>query len=829
MPPAIDQETRYLLAAPEAVIASVSEDMGNPDWNDAAQRVLIVRLSPFEDVAGSSAHLFLFSQCRSELNRAYIDFAFFPDARDRAILSARSLPFYYGLESGRAPEDFDLILVSNAFTLELVNLGYLFGPRLPSRSSARSRYEGRLPIVILGGSNAAAAGAALFPGAEDEASSDSLVDGIFFGEGEAAAAHSAARSATAALARALAGDPSAPRSSRLAAAAEVAGFWPALSGKNVSRAVARPYPAPLVSYPVLNSKEASTARLQISSGCHGLCSFCLEGWDRRPYREVPIGELLAAARELRARTGAETLELHSFNFNTHSSILGLIFELGRIFKRVNLMSQRVDVLARHPALIEAELAADKRSFTLGIEGISRRMRAFYRKGLGDEELAGCAAALIRPGVRELKLFYIISGIEAEEDFEELSLFASRLSEGKRERSTGTRILASAGFLVRLPFTPLQYAAPCLDRGRLEAVARRMRAICETEGIEFRTASDYGEHLADQLLALGGRALGSWLESAPAEGAAYDGGLSKLSAASLERFARGERLLGPDLLGEKGDDWMPPLSFLEAPMKALRENYRLAAAGEDRSPCLGLTGSEKGECSGCGACEEAEDVARITGHSISGVDDPGGRSASRIARLVEAKRRLASIFVRFELPESLARSRPEYRSSWLSRRIAERSPRESRALLEVEDALYGRLLERYWGEAAYILRGPEADRLRAAAEKSGLEILDESPKPERIEIEARFPIGTAGRARSELDAWLRDERIEVVETRAASGRRLECPPKSAKKGIVYHAELGSTGDEFSVRLSLGAKARPDEWLKRLSAADQRSASIRALPS
>jgi len=63
-----------------------------------------------------------------------------------------------------------------------------------------------------------------------------------------------------------------------------------------------------------------------------------------------------------------------------------MFELCRVFRRVNFMSQRLDILAGSPALVSAELAADKRSFTLGIEGISERMRRYYRKGIDEVEI-----------------------------------------------------------------------------------------------------------------------------------------------------------------------------------------------------------------------------------------------------------------------------------------------------------------------------------------------------------------------------------------------------------------------------------------------------------
>ena len=148
----------------------------NPDFADAAYRVLIVRLSPFRDVDKSIPHLFLFQEVRQALPDAFIDLAFFPTAAQRERFERDDVPFLLGTQSLRSADEFDLILISNAYTLELINLPYLLiHSRIPLFSSQRGP---EWPIIILGGSNALATQAII---RED---GDSLVDGIFFGEGE---------------------------------------------------------------------------------------------------------------------------------------------------------------------------------------------------------------------------------------------------------------------------------------------------------------------------------------------------------------------------------------------------------------------------------------------------------------------------------------------------------------------------------------------------------------------------------------------------------------------------------------------------------------------
>lgn len=92
--------------------------------------------------------------------------------------SSNKIPFFLGIQSLRPINDFDLVLISNSFTLELFNLPYLFlNTGIPALKSERQTLS---PILIMGGSNALMAQCAISP------DSDSFIDALFFGEGEGA-------------------------------------------------------------------------------------------------------------------------------------------------------------------------------------------------------------------------------------------------------------------------------------------------------------------------------------------------------------------------------------------------------------------------------------------------------------------------------------------------------------------------------------------------------------------------------------------------------------------------------------------------------------------
>jgi len=797
LPEAPDPGLGPLLSASRALPGEASVSLGNPDFDEASSRILIVRLSPWKDVDRSQAHLFLFSEARAALPRAFIDFTFFPERSDRDLLGRRARqegkagPFFFGIASGRQAADFDLVLVSNAFGLELVNLPWLFSTSgLPFRSSAR-RGLAPCPIFVLGGSNASGTGAIV---RED---GDSFVDGIFFGEGEGAAGRLCA----------ILAEGGGGREERLERASrEVEGFWSSSDpGRTVGIRRLKTSPPPLVDPPNLSSASSGTVRLQISAGCPGLCSFCFEGWDRRPYRELPEGEVLAAARELKRNTGADSLEVYSFNFNTHERIASLIFELGRIFRRVNLMSQRLDILAEVPGLLEAELAGDKRSFTLGVEGISRRMRAYYRKGIGDDELERLTGLLVRPGVKELKLFYIISGLEEAADLEDFAAFARRLDGVRRDRAQGLRILVSAGYLVRLPRTPLQHAPLCLDRSLLEGLAKAMAASCDANGLEFRLAADFGEYATDQLLGLAGSALADWLESAPGAGFAYDGTLSRGAWPSLADFARKRGLMDAAFLGEKGEGWRPPLAFLSDDDAVLWHEYLEARSRHDRESCLGEG------CKGCGACPDREAMAAIGSHRI---EAPDRSLVERITRLTAAKAAFKPVYAAVDLPPGLSGATEAYLGAWLMRRLMHGAPGSELLLFEARECLFsGReewgLPEGFTGRTAFALYGPRPERLLELLALSGLEALSSRPEPASIRVEIALPFrGTGSRdddATEALGLWLTSAFVGFTERTLPGGRSFLVSPRDRKKALFLEVAYGVADDLTRISLQVGPRA------------------------
>jgi hypothetical protein len=787
-------ENRHLVSCPplpppESVVERPSSNptLGNPSFAAASARVLVLRLSPWRDVAASSPHLFLAQAVRRALPDTFLDFAFLPPAAERRRLHAAGRPLIAGIQSRQGLAAFDLVLVSNSFLIETVNLpALLLDAGLPVWSCNR---PAAAPAVVLGGSNACASHCLVRPDGH------AVPDAIFFGEGDDAVApflrawHAAA------------GQAKRPR--LLAAAATADGFWVAGATERVRQAVATGEPdPPLAPFPLLNGDAADTVRLPASRGCPCFCAFCFEGFERKPYREIPAASLLDHARRLKAASGARAVELDAFTLNTHAGLAPLVVGLSRLFERVSCKSQRVDLLARQPALVPLELAAGKRSFTLGIEGVSARLRAFLNKSLADDDIDAAVRQLLTAAVREIKLFYLITGHETEADLAEFRGFLQRLASWRAGPRRPTRVIFSFGYLVRMPRTPLRHDRLFLERAPLERLAGALERLCTRAGGEFRLASTWSEYQATQLLAAGDHRLAPIVAALAADGWLYDGSPPDAYARRLQEALAAAGLLDAAFAQPKPRGHRFPFDFLDSPVGAdfLWRQYEAAAAARDTGYCLGDT------CRTCGAC--ADDAARGSLARHPRVPDMPASAAAEAAALVRAKQRLPPLFLRVRLDPSFSLAAPEWTSARLLQLLLAACPEEADNVLSVEEALFTApaTRERFpvpAGETVVAVKAWDPSRVAwPPAERV-------SPFVPGAFAAAAWQVLTAlppQAAENALAAWLRAARLPFTLRREPDGAaRFDPAPAALRKGIVLAAACRADGGRTCVSLTLAPKA------------------------
>ena len=792
---------------------------GNVAFDAAPLRVLILRLSAWRDVSNSAPHLFLAQHVRRALPEAWIDFAFLPQPDDCRLLRAAQLPLAPGVQSRRGLAAFDLVLVSNSFTLETVNLPLLLldaglAPWADERPAGA-------PTVILGGSNAFASHGLVRPDGVG------VADAIFFGEAEESLVpFLQAWQRAASLGK---------RERLQQAAATVDGFWVTgawpLPEHPVRQAVAQGAAAAPSVYPLLDSESADTARLQAAFGCPAFCSFCFEGYERKPYREVPAVALLQQARELKAASGARCVELDAYTLNSHAEAAQLIAGLSRLYERVSFKSQRVDILAAQPELVSLELAAGKRSFTLGVEGISERLRAFLNKSITDDEMDRTLENLLGRSVREIKLFYLITGHEVAADLAAFGAFTRQLGARISGARLTTRVVFSFGYLVRMPNTPLRHDRLFLEREPMERIAAELERMCKRSDFEFRLASAWSDYFVAQVLAAGDYRLAPIVVELARAGCRYDGETTADYAQRLQAAMQAAGLWDECFLSEKPGKHRFPFDFVATGISAkfLWKQYQAACKGRESGYCLG------GACLACGACRSTAGRKALTGRARI-PEIPHGTVAA-VDALVRNKQRLPLLHCRVRLGDAFAGASAAWTSARLLQLLLAALPEELENLLAAEEALFTAPDNRDRfpvpaGETVIALKAWDLRRLEARmqalcsgkqalpADAAGLTVLEVLPAftPGRF-TSARWQLACAAPV-AEVEgvavAWLKELHLPFTLRRLEAGASFELAPAAVRKGIVLAAGCRRDGARSLFEITLTPKANPIALLRRLPA-------------
>jgi radical SAM superfamily enzyme YgiQ (UPF0313 family) len=564
-------------------------------------RLLIARLSTAMDTRDSFTHLFLYELAKKE-GEIFPDLAYLPPQQDTRLFEKGGVPWLLGTTSKRGPLDFDLIGFSNSFAAELMNLPVMMKKSgLPLRKSERLEHP-EIPLVLLGGANALYTSIFWI--------SDPPVDGIFLGEdpGRISALFRICREGKRAQKQ---------KAEVLAELETVAGFFQPDSIKKTRRyfdfesaAHDAMEEAPVL---FLDDSKIGTGHIQISEGCPCFCSFCSESFNRKPYREVPAATVREQALRMKAGMGLSKMELSSFNFNMHSDFYRILWELSQLFDIIGLKSQRFDLLARDPDMPAYLHAIGKTSLTCGIEGISNRLRRYLHKNLKEEELHKSLEVLFRFPLRELKLFFIATGIEEEKDYTEFGGFLEFLAALRAARRP--RFIFSVTPLLRFPWTPLEFEEGTPPE-RMQAVLRKIKALVTASGFEFRQSASLSDYVLSQLLvrASDERITKAFLRTIEETGEIYYKEVSQSFLNRLQYRLRGEGLDIEELLrGHSVEEGVQkPWALLEPGVdrEFLARQFRLSRAFRERPYCLG-SDRKTGVCIGCGACRDDSYKEKLT--------------------------------------------------------------------------------------------------------------------------------------------------------------------------------------------------------------------------
>lgn len=749
-------------------------------------KVLILRLSNSRDTAASSTHRVLADLVCVAAPAAEIDFAFLPSKR---------APRVAGHSSGRDWSAFDLVLVVNAFVQEVLNLPWLLHANgLSPWATAR---PDAFPPVLMGGSNAFASQGLVMPDGQ------AVPDVLFFGEAEDSLPEFIRRWLTSA----------GGKRERLAQAARgLDGFW--VTGEipcspPIRQAVARSLATQSMRHPLPDVETSGTVRLSVGSGCAAFCSFCFEGYERKPYREFTQNEILTHARNLKISCGARVAELDAFNLNSYAHLVPLVEQCTRLFDKVSFKSQRADGIAACPEIIDLERAAGKSSFTLGIEGISARMRAFLCKSLSDQALSASLRALLDRRVRELKLFFILTAHETPEDLAAFGEFCAHLKGWLDAPAACTRVVLSFGRLVRMPNTPLVYDRLFLDEAEWRFCVDGVAAACRRAKLECRFAFDWPDYLGTQLLAACHHEDANAIVALACGGLSYHAPWRDQDANSLRAT-----LQHLECRPRNANHNFPFVERVVAEAH-LEKRWEDARQFIDGDYCLGST------CSGCGACADAAERGAITGHSRA--LHISSSAIEAIARIEADKRRLMPSYLRVDLPDDFAEHSAGWTAARLMQLLLERHPEQVGNLLAATECLFSA------GENEQRLTIPSGETiiaLKAWDSAISGQLVTDAPF-RATPLQEAFVPGVFSRATWHIfsstplretaqsaSSWLTGLHLSHTLRRDGTAWRLDLAAAAIKKNAVYELHVRPEADGSCVCITFSAKACVHDLLARL---------------
>jgi radical SAM family uncharacterized protein len=222
-------------------------------------------------------------------------------------------------------------------------------------------------------------------------------------------------------------------------------------------------PAPTTRFIVPNIDVVhNRVSVEVMRGCTRGCRFCQAGMITRPQRERNVDEIVRAAEEAVAVTGAEELALLSLSSSDYTDVLKLVTKIGEKFANrhltISLPSLRIDTVS--VALMEQ--LKDRRSggFTLAPEAATERMRRIINKFIPDEQLLETAREIYARGWVNLKLYFMIGHpSETLEDVQAIVDLCKRvLAEGRRSLGNRAKVHAGVSTFIPKPHTPFQWVA-----------------------------------------------------------------------------------------------------------------------------------------------------------------------------------------------------------------------------------------------------------------------------------------------------------------------------------------------------------------------------------
>jgi radical SAM superfamily enzyme YgiQ (UPF0313 family) len=351
--------------------------------------------------------------------------------------------------------------------------------------------------------------------------------------------------------------------------------------------LAEPRPKAAHSHILSSAAEFSDLYMtELGRGCSRGCRFCAAGFVYRPPRLWPPETIIKGLRERPAtarRVGLLGMEM------VRPEDLNIIAEyLLKESCSLSFSSLRADVIS--PELIELLAASGLKSAAIAPDGGSERLRRVINKSITEDDVLTAAEALVRAGVANLKLYFMIGlPTEEDDDIRELVTLTMKIKNkvlaiGSR-RGKMSRLTLSVNCFIPKPWTPFQFH-PFAGVGVLKSRIKYLRQeLAGTANIRIK-AEKPEKSFFQAAVAMGDRRLGKGLLAVAQSDKNWRQVLKKLQIKPEDYCLR-----------PRNRDELLPWEVLDHGIDKnyLWAEYQKGLAGRATSPCDTVI------CKKCGVC------------------------------------------------------------------------------------------------------------------------------------------------------------------------------------------------------------------------------------
>lgn len=395
---------------------------------------------------------------------------------------------------------------------------------------------------------------------------------------------------------------------------------------------------------------------------------CHESHIQGRLRERGIEYLKKETEKAIRKQGAQEVSFYALSWSLHSQVYKLLLWYYERFGTTNLISQRVDQASADPDFFKFQSANGERSATLGVEGISQRMRNFFNKSLSEEQIIQACENAAISGYQALKWFMIFTGLETKADCDEFcnllrdlnqrfKKIAKDLSRKEGRERSPLRLTPSIMLLINLPHTPLQWG-PCAAAFDLESDALRPLVDCCKEcGFGFRTSMTRRRIRFNQSISLMGREGTRILtETSLRANFPYFGPVPEKITYLLERKIEEAGYDWMYYLREKNWDTVFPWDNILMPQRRdyIWNQWIKVRDSQGISYCLKTSVNPNPRCSDCGGCGTILDRRYMLSRDLETSEILNGKEATRRDMTSRKKVRLD-----VEIKDELLRTVPKH--------------------------------------------------------------------------------------------------------------------------------------------------------------------------